>query len=142
MTDEDTAVLACDPEVCGLGRQPHKHCICGLPMAMDDDMCALCRLEEADPKDRRSRVRAEDPYAWDGCSYPSRRRRRVRCDEEEPYRLLLFSVLRADEPDVLRLGGDRVQHPGVLARRRQDGSLSADALRLADQLRVDRAGVG
>jgi hypothetical protein len=103
MTVDEAVVLTCEPSLCGLGRRPHKHCSCGLPMSVDDGMCSLCRLERPEQIVAvRSRGRTEDPYAWDGSSYPSRRQRRIVCGNPEPYRLLLLSTLRRDEPDALR----------------------------------------
>jgi hypothetical protein len=104
MTTVDEAVaLTCEPSLCGLAKRPHRHCFCGLPMSVDDELCSLCRLEGHEPLAMtRSHARTEDPYAWDGISYPSRRRRPVVCGNPEPYRLLLFATLRRDEPDALR----------------------------------------
>lgn len=112
MTGEDALLLSCDPTICGLGRRPHRHCSCGLPMSATGATCALCMLEEPRPVHRPAGEKLADPLAWDGHSFPSRRGRRVGHGGLDAYRLLICAVLRPDGPDYLRLGGDRVHHLG------------------------------
>jgi len=132
MTAMDQRPSSCDPRLCALAEVPHSHCSCGLPTAPDETACRLCIQEQVDPIEQ-PRGRTGDPAAWDGVSYPSRRRRRTRVDRER-YVQLLEIVLSPTEPDYLRLDGLLSRH-----RRREpapavDGVPSATALRLACEL--------
>ncbi len=53
---------------CG-SKTPHKHCVCGLAMALTAEQCDMCLLEGCVPLD-------VDMAEWDGRTYPSWRDRR------------------------------------------------------------------
>jgi hypothetical protein len=93
----------CDPKLCALAGHPHAHCTCGLPMAPAAEGCQLCRRERLDPVGLRRRRRTGDSEAWDGLSFPSRRRCRIGSGDRERYRHLIAAVLRPEEPDSLRV---------------------------------------
>jgi hypothetical protein len=139
MTAASAPSIGCDPKLCALVGQPHLHCACGLPMTPGEATCALCGMEllDPDPAERRSRDTADDPLAWDGRSYPSRRRHRVGCGAVEAYEHLILMVLRAEGPGDLRLGTAHDRRPGRTARA--EGVPSRAALDLAREL-ADTAG--
>lgn len=60
---------------------PHAHCVCGLTMDVGAGMCDLCKLEEHEPTD-------DEPFAWDGVTYPSFRRNRTLAPNPQLYELL------------------------------------------------------
>jgi hypothetical protein len=60
---------SCNPRLCALGRLPHAHCVCGLPMNPGAVRCDLCVEEGLVSGRGAQRSQAE----WDGISYPSRR---------------------------------------------------------------------
>jgi hypothetical protein len=95
--------LICHPDQCELGVRPHDHCVCGLPMALGADRCALCDHEDLAPAVARP---APHPLAdrWDGRSYPSRRRRRVAGSDPDAYQRLLAVVLRSPATKALSDG--------------------------------------
>lgn len=136
MTADIRRASACDPKLCALSGHPHAHCACGLPMAPAADVCPLCGLERLDPVDQRRRRRgAADPEAWDGLSYPSRRRNRIGGRDPDRFRQLITVVLQREEPGYLRLDD-------LSSRRRRPGTKtgpvdcvpSEAALRLAREL--------
>jgi hypothetical protein len=137
MTAASAQSTGCDPKLCALAGQPHLHCACGLPMAPGEATCALCQMEELDPVEHPTRRVADDPLAWDGRSYPSRRQHRVRCGAVDAYQHLLLMVLRTEGPDDLRLGTARDRRPGRPAQA--EGVPSRAALDLAREL-ADTAG--
>jgi hypothetical protein len=95
----DEQVATCDPKLCAEAGRPHLHCSCGLPMAPGEAVCALCQMEELDPVEHPTRRVADDPLAWDGQSYPSRRQHRVGGGAVEAYEHLILMVLRAEAPE-------------------------------------------
>ncbi len=79
-------------------------------------------------------VRSEEPEAWDGLSYPSRRRHRVGRPSAETYELLLAVVLRSAEPAELRLGKTSRPRCAWAADRPTESASSPVALELAHDL--------
>ena len=64
----------------------HRHCVCGLPMTLDAEVCDLCLSEG---------LIEEGPLesdVWDGKTYPSRRRKRQPSRHPENYLLLAKAV--------------------------------------------------
>jgi hypothetical protein len=95
--------------------------------------CSLCAMEGVHAVGRGLPVRSEESEAWDGLSYPSRRRHRVGRPSAETYELLLAVVLRSEEPEELRLG--KTSRPrSVGAAARLAPSASPVALELARDL--------
>jgi hypothetical protein len=92
----------CDPRWCGLANHYHEHCICGLPMRSEATVCSLCKLEGIDPVPIGA-APPLDGLAWDGFSYPSRRRHRRHLALPEPYEHLLEAVLGSGARDTIRL---------------------------------------
>jgi hypothetical protein len=86
----------CDPKLCALAERPHAHCSCGLPMEPDAEVCQLCMREQLDPDELLRRRGVEEPAAWDGLSYPSRRRRRITSRDPERHRELIAAVLQPE----------------------------------------------
>ncbi len=84
----------CHPRSCELGTRQHQHCSCGLPMRVGAAVCRWCDAEGLDPTPETEMSDA-DPLAWDGRTYPSRRRRRISAPEDEGLRRLLVAVLAA-----------------------------------------------
>jgi hypothetical protein len=89
----------CDPTLCALASRPHGHCACGLPMAVGEMLCQLCRAECLDPIGRLTPRRRGDALVWDGHSRPSRRRCRVGAGEGLSYQRLIAAVLLPNESD-------------------------------------------
>jgi hypothetical protein len=136
MTATDKRAPACDPKLCALAAHPHAHCSCGLPMAPGADVCVLCGRERLDPIEQPRRRGADDPAAWDGLSYPSRRRRRIGGDGDG-YRQLIEVVLQPEEPGYLRLEG--LSSRARRNARAVDRAASPAARRLAREL-ADESG--
>jgi hypothetical protein len=67
-----------------------------MPMASSVRRCELCAVERLSPIERDGRVQLR-PYAWDGKSYPSRRRHRLCSPAPEVYEQFLAVVLGAAE---------------------------------------------
>lgn len=98
------AVSPCDPRHCGFAERPHAHCACGMTMPSSAARCDLCAMEGLDPAIDASLAAEPEIDAWDGRSYPSRRRHRVGRADAELYEQLLLVVLGQHEPPHLRLG--------------------------------------
>ena len=82
--------LPCTPRRCGLGSEPHEHCVCGLPMALRAACCQLCTDEGLDLEQV---VACDNSDPWDGSSRPSRRRRPRPGPNPLGYVVLLSAVL-------------------------------------------------
>ena len=80
----------CRPALCSLGTEPHRHCICGLPIAVCAQLCDLCRSEGLQ---RNLSVRPASRVEWDGLSYPSLRLNRPTGVSPARYDDLLRSIL-------------------------------------------------
>jgi hypothetical protein len=83
----------CHARSCEVGTRRHQHCCCGLPMRGGAAVCRWCDAEGLDPTPDGEMPDEEDPFAWDGRRYPSRRRRRISAPDEEGLRRLLVAVL-------------------------------------------------
>ena len=80
----------CRPALCALGRAPHAHCACGLPMPVGAALCDLCRSEGHVP----TAIRMSDhEIEWDGQRYPSRRQNHPTDVPAERYDELLRDIL-------------------------------------------------
>ncbi len=40
--------------LCGRAGTPHRHCVCGLPISLDQHWCSLCWLELFRPRRRQA----------------------------------------------------------------------------------------
>ena len=90
----------CDPDLCVLGWQAHRHCACGMPIRVDGaSVCELCDLEGLDPFEAALSDKLAEPEEWDGVSYPSRRTNRVGGHGVEPVVQLLTVVLRIEDEE-------------------------------------------
>jgi hypothetical protein len=134
MTGAVERASSCDPRLCALAEHPHGHCSCGLPMLPTAEACQLCIHERLDPTELPRRRGADEPEAWDGLSYPSRRRRRISTGNREMYLQLIIFVLRPDGPDGLRLDGLSSRHHSRSRRRDVDSAPSTAARLLARDL--------
>ena len=63
-----------------------------MPMASTARRCELCAVERLSPVQLSGRIQAR-PFAWDGRSYPSRRRHRLCSPAPEVYEQFLAVVL-------------------------------------------------
>lgn len=70
-----------------------------MPMAPGARRCELCAVERLSPIERGGCVQLL-PYAWDGKSYPSRRRHRLCSPAPEVYEQFLAVVLGDAEFNV------------------------------------------
>jgi hypothetical protein len=85
-----TSTDRCRPVLCALGTQPHRHCVCGLPMATGATLCDLCLAEDFRPRPLKPADHLEE---WDGVRYPSLRRNRPTDVPNERYEAFLSFVL-------------------------------------------------
>jgi hypothetical protein len=137
MTGAMERASRCDPKLCALAEHAHGHCSCGLPMAATAEACQLCIHERLDPLELPRSRGADEPEAWDGLSYPSRRRRRIGTENREMYLQLIAFVLRPEGPEGLRLDGLNSRHHSRSRRREIDGAPSNAARVLARDLAIE-----
>jgi len=110
---------SCDPRLCAFAAHEHAHCGCGLPMAKGAALCALCLAEGLDPIESPPAERGDDPLAWDGLSYPSRRRRRIHVDHPEFHLQLVERILQpgGEEEGPAGIARGDLHTPGIVRRR-------------------------
>lgn len=110
---------SCDPRLCTFAGHAHMHCVCGLPMPPGAELCALCLAEGFDPIEAKSQERGDDPLAWDGFSYPSRRRRRIHVGDSEFHLQLIERILQPSGEEEGAGGISRVElrKPPIVKRR-------------------------
>ena len=104
-----TAPDSCDPALCALGNEPHRHCPCGLPMAVGATLCAACIEEGLQPKGLKAASYLE---AWDGRSYPSFRLNRPTDIPTDRYHDLLQMIV-GPLPERIVLGPARCAQPAT-----------------------------
>jgi hypothetical protein len=110
---------SCDPRLCSFAAQDHAHCCCGIPVQKGAALCALCLAEGLDPIESTTPERGDDPLAWDGLSYPSRRRRRIHVDHPEFHLQLVERVLQPGGEEEGPAGTARSElRTPAMARRR------------------------
>jgi hypothetical protein len=112
-------------ERCMPAGQPHEHCICGLPMGVQERTCWLCQLEGLDSSGVGHEQRLRSPAVWDGHTYLSRRQS-PRCHHDpELFDWLVIQIVGSRAAiDALRAGLDE-EEPAV-ARRPVPGNAESD----------------
>lgn len=110
---------SCDPRLCALADRKHVHCVCGIPMPPGAALCALCLAEGLDPIEPKPLERGDDPLAWDGLSYPSRRRRRIHVAEPEFHLQLVERILQpgGEEEGPVAMARAALRTPAIARRR-------------------------
>jgi len=99
----------CHPALCALGSEPHRHCPCGLPMAVGATLCDLCLAEGFRPRKLKPADHLEE---WDGVSYPSLRLNRPTDVPTDRYDVLLLAIFDP-QPERIVLGPARNAQPAT-----------------------------